>query len=200
MDVNREKNTRHRAEPRFVSAEIRSILDRVCGECGDPDIADSIYISPTFISHMRRVFERGGVVYTDTQVLLNEIRKAIPEDCGVEVQCLIDDKAVGLAAQQRHVTRAEVAVDKALSVQDPLVYIIASAPAALRAVLRHKRSEALTDLCVIAAFTGFAGAVQIKEALLESGVSCIAVRGKKGNLKIASSLFINAMREICTAS
>lgn len=200
MEANREKNTRHRTESRFVSAEVRGILDRVTKECGDPEIADSIYISPTFLSHVRRVIDRGGAVYADTSVLCGELTKLLPADCGISVQCLMDDKAVYLAAQQRRITRAEVAVDKALSEGDSLLYVIASAPAALKAVLRHKRTEALNDICVIAAFTGFAGAVQIKEALMDSGVSCIAVRGKKGSLKIASSIFQNVLRTVCASA
>ena len=200
MESGRERNMRHKAEDRFLTAEIRAILERVSRECDDPEIVNSTYVSPTFISHVRRVFDRGGTVYTDTHVLRGELQKLLPSGSGIDVQCLIDDKNVALAAQQRRITRAEVAVDKALSEQDPLLYIIASAPAALKAVLRHKRTETLTDICVIAAFTGFAGAVQIKEALMDSGVSCIAVRGKKGSLRLAASLFSNVVQEISAAT
>lgn len=200
MDGNREKGIRHRSEKRFISSEMRGIMERVSKECEDPDIENSIYISPTFISHVRRVLERGGAVFADTQILRSELQQLLPSDGGLAVRCLIDDPAVAAAAQQRRITRAEVAVDKALAEEDTLLYVIASAPTALRAILRHRRLRPLTDLCVIAAFTGFAGAVQIKESLMDSGVSCIAVRGRKGSLRIASSLFANALKEACTST
>ena len=94
-----------------MNPNITSILKKVEEETKDPVLSQSVYFGPTAMTHIRRLIEMGGTIITDTVLLANDIDTGLLGDNGTQILCFIDDPQVVYLAKQRHVTRAEVAVD-----------------------------------------------------------------------------------------
>ena len=60
--------------------------------------------------------------------------------------------------------------------------VVGSAPAAINRMITRRQHEPMSDVCVLAASTGFASVVQLKERLMDSDLTSIVVRGKKGGV------------------
>ena len=187
---------RHRSGASFINGNVANILKAVEEETRDPSLSGSIYFGPTALTHIRRLIDRGGSIITDTMLLANDIDSRLLGDKGAQILCFIDDPQVVDIAEQRHITRAEVAVDYGLAVPGPKLMVVGSAPAALNRIIVRRRSEPLSDVCVLAAPNGFASVVQIKERLMESDLTAIVVRGKKGGVPATVSLMNAILREI----
>ena len=134
----------------------------------------------------------GGQIIADTALALSDIDKQNARRLGVSTICYIDDPQVLALAEQRRTTRAEVALDFALSQPGAKLIVVGSAPTALDRLLRRHQTEGLNDLVVLAAPTGFASVVQLKERIWESDLPAIVVRGKRGGTSAAVSI-VNAL-------
>ena len=187
---------RHRMGIPYINQELSSILAAVEAETGDHTLAQSIYFSPTALTHVKRLLEQGGTIVTDTTLIANDIDKTLLGGKGASVCCYIDDPQVDMLAEQRRITRAEVAMDYGLAITGLKLMVIGSAPAAIHRLISRRQHEPMSDVCVLAAPSGFASVVQLKERLLESNIASIIVRGKKGGV-VATAAIMNAiLREI----
>ena len=162
----------------------------------DPVLSKSIYFGPTALTHIKRLIESGGSIITDTMLVANDIDSSLLGENGAQILCFIDDPQVVQLAEQRHITRAEVAVDCGLAVSGPKLMVIGSAPAAINRILIRRQHEPMSDVCVLAAPTGFASVVQMKERLMDSDMTSIVVRGKKGGVNATVTLVNAILREI----
>ena len=159
-------------------------------------LAQSIYFSPTALTHIKRLIDMGGSIITDTTLVANDIGVDLLGNKGAKVLCFIDDPQVVMLAEQRRVTRAEVAVDYGLAVSGPKLMVVGSAPAAISRLIQRRMHEPMSDVCVLAAPSGFASAVQLKERLLDSDLASIITRGKKGGIPATVTLLNAILREI----
>ncbi len=126
--------------------------------------------------------------------MFSGIDRARAAQLPVRSECYIDDPMVVNLAMQKRVTRAEVAVEHSLSLPGPKLIVVGSAPMALNRLLQLQRQSPLHDVVIIAAATGFASIVELKERIWESGMPCIVVRGRKGGAGAAIAL-TNALLE-----
>lgn len=192
----RADGNRHAAGIPYLNQEMSDIISAVEAETGDSALAQSLFFSPTALTHVKRIIEMGGAIVTDTTIVLNEIDQSLLGTKGAKALCFIDDPRVVTVAEQRRVTRAEIAVDYGLSVPGPKLMVVGSAPAAIARIISRRQHEPMSDVCVLAAPNGFASAVQLKERLLDSDLATIIVRGKKGGTA-ATVCIVNAiLREI----
>ena len=187
---------RHRGGAPFINQNVSNILKNVEAETKDTALSQSIYFGPTALTHIKRLLETGGSIITDTTLLANDIDSRLLGGKGAQILCFIDDPQVVFLAEQRHVTRAEVAVDYGLAVPGPKLMVIGSAPAAINRVIVRRQHEPLSDVCVLAAPTGFASVVQMKERLMDSDLTSIIIRGKKGGVPTTVALLNAILREI----
>jgi len=187
---------RHRNGTPYMNPNVASILKKVEEETKDPVLSQSVYFGPTAMTHIRRLIDMGGTIITDTMLLANDINTGLLGDHGTQVLCFIDDPHVVYLAEQRHVTRAEVAVDYGLAVSGPKLMVVGSAPAAINRIISRRQHEPLSDVCVLAAPTGFASVVQMKERLMDSDLTSIVVRGKKGGVQTTAALLNAILRDI----
>jgi len=187
---------RHRGGNPYINPNVASILKQVEEETKDPSLSQSVYFGPTAMTHIRRLIEMGGYIIADTSLLVNDINPGLLGEHGAQVICFIDDPHVVYLAEQRHVTRAEVAVDYGLAVNGPKLMVVGSAPAAINRIITRRQHEPLSDVCVLAAPTGFASVVQMKERLMDSDLTSIVVRGKKGGVQTTAALVNAILREI----
>ena len=133
---------------------------------------------------------------TDTTLVAGDIDASLLGENGAKIICFIDDPQVVQLAEQRRVTRAEVAVDMGLAVEGPKLMVVGSAPAALNRMIYRRQHEPMSDVCVLAAPTGFASVIQLKERLMDSDLNSIIIRGKKGGIPATTTLMNAILREI----
>lgn len=183
---------RHATAMPYVTSEMAAIMEHVKAETSDEALAQGIHFSPTALTLVRRVMMTGGMIVADTGLALSDIDKQSARKLGVSTVCYLDDPQVLALAEQKRTTRAEVALDFALSQPGVKLLVVGSAPTALDRLLRRHQSEAQSDLVVLAAPTGFASVVQLKERIWESDLPAIVVRGKRGGTSAAVSI-VNAL-------
>lgn len=188
--------TRHRIAIPYLSQEMSTILAEVEHETNDPGLAQSIYFGPTALTHIRRLIEMGGTIVTDTTLVANDIDETLLGKNGARVVCFIDEPQVVALAEQRGATRAEVAADYGLALPGPKLMVVGSAPTAINRMVQRRMHEPMSDVCVLAACTGFASVVQIKERLMDSDLTSIVVRGKKGGVPATIAIMNAILREI----
>ena len=179
-----------------MSEGAAGIIQAVEAETGDPSLSQSVYFGPTALTHIRRLIETGGSIITDTTLVAGGIDERLLGANGARILCFIDDPQVVLLAEQRHVTRAEVAVDMGLAVPGPKLMVVGSAPAAINRMINRRQHEPMSDVCVLAAPAGFASVIQMKERLLDSDLTSIIVRGKKGGVGLTVALTNAILRHI----
>lgn len=190
------EGSRYRVGIPYMNQEMSAILSEIEKELGDSALAQSIYFGPTALTHVKRLIEMGGSIITDTTLVANDIDSSLLGRNGAKVMCFIDDPQVVSLAEQRRVTRAEVAVDYGLAVPGPKLMVVGSAPTAINRMIIRRQHEPMSDVCVLAASTGFASAVQIKEKLMDSDLTSIVVRGKKGGIPSTIAIVNAILREI----
>lgn len=190
------QSVRYQAGVEYVTQGVDSILQSVARATQDPALSKSVYFGPTALTHIRRLIETGGSIITDTMLVANDIDDKLLGNNGAQILCFIDDPQVVTLAEQRHVTRAEVSVDCGLAVVGPKLMVIGSAPAAINRILTRRQHEPMSDVCVLAAPTGFASVVQMKERLMDSDMNSIVVRGKKGGVNVTVALVNAILRQI----
>jgi precorrin-8X/cobalt-precorrin-8 methylmutase len=183
---------RHNTAMPYVTSEMAAIMEHVKADTGDEALAQGIHFSPTALTLVRRVMMTGGQIVADTALALSDIDKQSARRLGVSTICYIDDPQVLALAEQLRTSRAEVAVDFALSQPGTKLIVVGSAPTALDRLLRRHPIEELSDLVVLAAPSGFASVVQLKERIWESNLPAIVVRGKRGGTGAAVAI-VNAL-------
>ena len=190
------ESNRHGVGMPYMTQEMASILAEIERENNDASLSQSIYFSPTALTHIKRLIEMGGTIITDTTLVENGIDMSLMGNKGAKVVCFIDDPQVISLAEQRRITRAEIAVDYGLAVTGPKLMVVGSAPAAINRMIRRRQSEPMSDVCVLAASTVFASVVQLKERLIDSDLTSIVVRGKKGGIPVTITILNAILREI----
>lgn len=187
---------RHGVGMPYMTQEMASILAEIEHETNDASLAQSIYFSPTAITHIRRLIDMGGTIVTDTTLVQNGIDPVLLGTKGAKAVCFIDEPQIISLAEQRRITRAEIAVDYGLALTGPKLMVVGSAPAAINRMIRRRQNEPMSDVCVLAASNGFASVVQLKEKLIDSDLTSIVVRGKKGGIPITITILNAILREI----
>lgn len=187
---------RRHAEKPFINQQVADILKAVEEETHDHALSQSVYFGPTALTHIKRLLETGGSIVTDTMLVANDIDASLLGNKGAKVVCFIDDPQVVSIAEQRRVTRAEIAVDYGLALPGAKLMVVGSAPAALNRMIARRQHEPMSDVCVLAAPAGFASVIQAKERLMDSDLNAIIVRGKKGGIPATVSLVNAILREI----
>jgi len=179
---------RHGANMSYLTSEMQQILSRVEQETGDTALVQSIHFSPTALTFIRRLTMGGGTIITDTMLSLSAADSKLLKQHSLEITCFIDDPNVISAAEKKRVTRAEIAVDHAMTLPGMKLFVVGSAPMALNKLLTRNDLLPMHDVGILAAPTGYASVVQLKERAWESNLPVIVTRGHKGGIQAAMSI------------
>ena len=179
----------------FHTEEADGLLTQIEAETGDESLRQCTHFTTGVINRIERQMKLGLTIVTDTNLVLSGLDQKACAGLNVTTACFIDSPRVVNSAVQKRTTRAEIAVEQALSVTGPKLIVVGSAPAALARLLQIHALTPLHDVCIIAAPTGFANVVELKERLWESGLSCIVVRGRKGGVAPAVAIANALLRE-----
>ena len=139
----------------------------------------------------------GATIITDTNMALSGISKPALAKLGCSAACYMADEDVARAAREKGTTRAVACMEKACTVEGPLIVAIGNAPTALIHLLELKDVGRIDPALIIGAPVGFVNVVESKHRLMESDARYIVAEGRKGGSTVACSI-VNALLYMLT--
>jgi precorrin-8X/cobalt-precorrin-8 methylmutase len=127
------------------------------------------------------------------------INKKLLNSFGCEILCFINDPETISMAARNQKTRAERAVDLAVSFMENGIYVVGNAPTALLRLLDLVEEDNIRPALIIGFPVGFVNAAESKEKLLESKCPYITNCGRKGGSTTAVSA-VNALAHLANGS
>ena len=100
----------------------------------------------------------------------------------------MSDEDVAEKAKELGSTRATVSMDKAASLNKPLIFAIGNAPTALVRLYELIEEKKISPYLIIGVPVGFVNVVQSKEMIMDTQVPYIVARGRKGGSNIAACI------------
>ncbi|WP_067504042.1 precorrin-8X methylmutase [Actinoplanes sp. TFC3] len=182
---------RSEADLSGLPADVARVAVRMIHACGMVDLAGDIAWSPGVVTAARKALLSGAPILCDAEMVASGVtRKRLP--AGNEVICTLRDPAVpGLAAEIGN-TRSAAALDLWGDRLDGAVVAIGNAPTALFRLLEMVAAGAPRPAAVLGMPVGFIGAAESKDALVESDLEYLVVRGRRGGSAITAAA-VNAL-------
>ncbi|TCL02567.1 cobalt-precorrin-8 methylmutase [Sodalis ligni] len=193
FDIIRDIIARERPEFHFSDPWQEKIILRAIHTSADFDWLDILHFSADAPAGIASALAAGCTLYTDTTMALSGINKHELARLGCRIHCFIGDEQVAAQARRQGITRSMAAVDRAVSEPGKSLFVFGNAPTALFRLLEHQAAgTGARPEAVIGVPVGFVGAAESKQALAESGLTCIAALGRKGGSNIAAAI-VNAI-------
>jgi precorrin-8X/cobalt-precorrin-8 methylmutase len=175
---------------RFSSLEER-VAVRIIHACGQVETAADIVFTPGAADAASAALRRGAPIFCDARMVAEGVTRArLPAKN--EVVCTLSDPATPALAAKLGTTRTAAAIELWLPRLGGAVVAIGNAPTALFRLLEIVGAGAPRPAGIIGMPVGFVGAAESKEALIESGLPAIIVRGRKGGSAMAAAA-VNAL-------
>lgn len=178
--------------PQPVPEDLAPVIIRAIHTTADFEYADSLCFSEGVMDIARKALKNGATIVTDTNMALAGINRGALEKLGCRKICFIADPEVAAAAKENGFTRAAASVDKAASINGPLIYAVGNAPTALIRLYEKISSGEMKPDLIIGVPVGFVNVVQAKELIMTAGVPYIVARGRKGGSNVAAAI-VNAL-------
>lgn len=178
--------------PHPIDPKLAPIIKRVIHTSADFDYADTLYFSPNAVEIAHEALKKGATIITDTNMGKAGINKAALNRLGCKVECFISDPDVAAAAKANGTTRAVASMDKAATLEGPIIFAIGNAPTALIRIDELMKEGKLNPALIIGVPVGFVNVIPSKEIIIESGAACIVARGRKGGSNVAACI-VNAL-------
>ena len=175
-----------------LSEEIKPIVKRVIHATADFSFAESMYFSPNAVERIRAMIKEGATIVTDTNMALSGINRRAADTLNVKLICDMASKEVALQAKERGVTRASILAERALSIKGYKLLVCGNAPTFLMSLLDTLQGIVPKDIAVVGVPVGFVNVVEAKEALRDSGLTCLAAMGRRGGSNVAAAI-VNAL-------
>jgi precorrin-8X/cobalt-precorrin-8 methylmutase len=175
---------------RFSPIEERVVV-RVIHACGMVEAAAEVVFSPSAAESAREALRAGAPVFCDARMVAEGVTRArLPSNN--DVICTLGEPSIPELAAKLGTTRTAAAIELWLSRLSGSVVAIGNAPTALFRLLELIAAGAPRPAAIIGMPVGFIGAAESKEALIESGLPAIIVRGRKGGSAMAAAA-VNAL-------
>lgn len=178
--------------PHPVPEDLAPVIIRAIHTSADFEYADSLCFSEGVMDIARNALKNGATIVTDTNMALAGINRGALEKLGCRKICFMADPEVAAAAKKNGFTRAAASVDKAASINGPLIYAVGNAPTALIRLYEKIRSGEMKPDLIIGVPVGFVNVIQAKELIMTAGVPYIVARGRKGGSNVAAAI-VNAL-------
>ncbi|MBE0446611.1 MAG: precorrin-8X methylmutase [Actinobacteria bacterium] len=163
----------------------KAVVKRMIHASGDLSLANAIAISEGAVDAGIEAFREGHSVITDVRMVavgISDRRACIHDN---SILCKVDDSVVESEARRTGRTRSAMAMRFLASYIDGAIVAIGNAPTALFELLCMARESDIKPALVIGTPVGFIGAAESKEALVESGINYITIRGTRGGSAVA---------------
>jgi precorrin-8X/cobalt-precorrin-8 methylmutase len=168
------------------------VVVRMIHACGMTDLAADVAFSPGVYDAAFDALQAGAPILCDAQMVASGItRKRLPKDN--EVICTLPDAAE--LAGSLGTTRSAAAVELWRPWLDGAVVAIGNAPTALFHLLDLVAASGPRPAAVLGIPVGFIGAAESKEALVQSSLEHLVVRGRRGGSAIVAAA-VNALATV----
>ena len=163
-----------------IQAEQEMITKRVIHTSADFDYAHTLIYSKEAVAIAKELLVKGADIVTDTNMALSGINKKALAKLGGEAHCFMADEDVARIAQERGVTRAVVSMEKARSIEKPVIFAVGNAPTALIQLYEMIQESNWRPAFVIGVPVGFVNVEVAKELILETEVRRCHTGGTAG--------------------
>lgn len=173
---------------------MEAVALRVIHACGDPAVAGDLVFSPGAAELGATALAKRAAVVADASMVAHGV---VPAHLPVNnrVVCTLHDERVASRAQRLGMTRSAAAVDLWDEWLKGAVVAIGNAPTALFHLLERIADGAPKPAVILGFAVGFVGAAESKQALIESGLPYIAMKGRRGGSAMAAAA-VNAMGRV----
>lgn len=183
--------------PHPLVPALAPIIKRVIHTTADFDYADSLYFSENVVPQALSALKQGATIVTDTNMAKAGINKAALQKLGCTAVCFMADEDVAQRAKEQGTTRAVASMDKAASLQGPLIFAIGNAPTALIRLSELMAAGQVSPALIIGVPVGFVNVIASKNLICQSGTPCIVAQGRKGGSNVAAAI-VNALLYLLT--
>jgi precorrin-8X/cobalt-precorrin-8 methylmutase len=164
---------------------------RMIHACGMVDLVDDVEASPLFAVRAAEALAGGAPILCDTQMVTSGVtRSRLP--AGNEVICTLGDARVVELARELGTTRTAAAVELWRDSLEGSLVVIGNAPTALFYLIDLVLAGAPCPAAVVGVPVGFIGAAESKDALADTNLEYLVVRGRRGGSALAAAA-INAL-------
>jgi len=164
---------------------------RIIHACGMVEAARDLVFSAGAAEAADAALKGGAPIFCDARMVAEGVTRArLP--AANAVICTLSDPEVPALAERLGTTRTAAAIDLWLPRLAGAVVAIGNAPTALFRLLELVAGGAPRPAVILGMPVGFVGAAESKEALIESGLPAIVVRGRKGGSAMAAAA-VNAL-------
>ena len=163
------------------------IIKRCIHTTADFDYANTLVFSKDALERFRSLILEGAVIVTDTNMALSGINKKELEKYGCRIHCYMADEDIASEAVKRGVTRASVSMEKAMTIDKPVIFVVGNAPTAL-ITLRESYDRGYRPAFVVGVPVGFVNVEAAKELIINSDIDHIVNRGRKGGSNVAAAI------------
>jgi precorrin-8X/cobalt-precorrin-8 methylmutase len=175
---------------RFSPIEER-VAVRVIHACGMVEAARDLVFAPGSAEAAQRALGAGSPIFCDSRMVAEGVTRArLP--ASNDVVCTLGDPSTPRLARTLGTTRTAAAIDLWLPKLAGSLVAIGNAPTGLFRLLELIAAGASPPAAIIGMPVGFVGAAESKEALIESGLHAIVMRGRKGGSAMAAAT-VNAL-------
>lgn len=164
------------------------IIMRAIHTTADFDYLENLCFSEGVVERLHKSILNGACIVTDTQMAKAGINKTELAKYGGEVFCFMSDEDVTLLAKEKGCTRATVSMDKAATLNRPMIFAIGNAPTALVRLYELMEDGVLSPEGIIGVPVGFVNVVEAKELIMKADVPYIVARGRKGGSNVAAAI------------
>ena len=171
-----------------LTGDTAPVIKRCIHTSADFDYAKTLKFSKDAVSILKELFKKKTCIVTDTNMALAGINKAKLSKYGIEAKCFMADDDVAIKAKERHVTRASVSMEKAMQMSDEIIFVIGNAPTALITLNEAYKKGIYKPAFIIGVPVGFVNVEAAKELILNSDITYIVNKGRKGGSNIAAAI------------
>jgi precorrin-8X/cobalt-precorrin-8 methylmutase len=171
-----------------LDEEKAPIIKRVIHTTADFEYVHNLSFSKGVVEGAIRAIRNGASILTDTKMAGAGINAKRLASYGGSVYCFMSDEDVAIKAKQEGTTRASACMDKAITIDGPLIIAIGNAPTALIRRYQLIQESRIRPELIIGVPVGFVNVVESKELIMQSGVPYIVARGRKGGGNVAAAI------------
>jgi precorrin-8X/cobalt-precorrin-8 methylmutase len=174
-----------------LPADVAQVAVRMMHACGQVDLVQDLAYAPAVVQTARDALDAGAPIFCDAQMVASGVtRRRLPKDN--DVLCTLNDARVRGLAAELGTTRTAAALELWGNRLGGAVVAIGNAPTALFHLLEMVAAGAPRPAAVLGMPVGFIGAAESKEALADSDLEFLVVRGRRGGSAITAAA-VNAI-------
>lgn len=175
-----------------ILPENELVVKRAIHTSADFDYVENLCFSEGAVAKGIAAIRNGACIVTDTQMAKSGINKKKLAEFGGEALCFMSDEDIAQKAKADGTTRATACMEKAASLNKPLIFAIGNAPTALVKLYEMIEEGTIHPELIIGVPVGFVNVVEAKELILQTDIPYIVARGRKGGSNVAAAI-CNAM-------